>query len=516
MACALATRRLTYWTHASARALALVALAVTATAAQAAETDARTILVFPVQSHWLSEPLARKVDRALVSALSQAGFTATTAAPSAVRPPAIEDGWVLPEDLQEPERPGARHTLTAATGLIASLRGELSEGAAEVSLTLELAGAVSQQSVSFEVRAAMAQDRDRVAAELARETAEAITPERWAEAGADEAGRREGAAARYAAGREALSQGDYPLATREFEIALIGDPDNPDYLGAAAEAMVARRNYDGALARLRRLTTLRPDVLEARLWVGDVALLAGRPEQAEAAFLAASAQQPTDVRALEGLARAARARQQSDRAQGLYNRLVGALPALAGEPAWLPGLLASRTGDELRLTGLAEGEIHRQLGQLYLEAGELAEGIRALQAYHAEVAQPTYPDECYPAVAAGLDAEADRIARRVQTVFAATEAGQVSDEQVEAEMTALHDRSERLAALAEQVIVSAEAEPGHRHRELAYNLLNQSNFETLMYVRTRDEERQRRADLLRDAFRKSRAEASRLGQTGTR
>jgi len=123
MACAPATRRLTYWTYASA--LALVALAVTATAARAAETDARTILIFPLQSHWLSEPLARKVDRALVSALSQAGFTATTAAPSAVRPQAIEDGWVLPEDLQEPDRPGARHALTAATGLIASLRGDL-------------------------------------------------------------------------------------------------------------------------------------------------------------------------------------------------------------------------------------------------------------------------------------------------------------------------------------------------------------------------------------------------------
>jgi len=514
MACAPATRRLTYWTYASA--LALAALAVTATAARAAEKDARTILVFPVQSHWLSEPLARKVDRALVSTLSQAGFTATTAAPSAVRPQAIEDGWILPKDLQEPDRPGARHALTAATGLIASLRGDLSEGAAEVSLRLDLAGAVSQLSVSFEVSAAMAEDGDRVAAELARKTAEAITPERWAEAGADEAGRREGAVARYAVGREELAGGDYLSATRELEIAVIGDPDNAAYLNAAAEAMVARRNYDAALARLRRLTTLRPDLLEARLWLGDVALLAERPEQAEAAFLTAFAQQPTDIRALEGLARAARARQQPGRAQELYGRLVGAMPALESEPTWLPGLLAFRTGDDLRLTGLAEGEVHRQLGQLYLEGGELGEGIRALQAYHAEAAQPTYPDECYLTIAAGLDAEADRIARRVQTVLGATAVGQAGDEQVDAEMVALHDRSERLATLAEQMHVSAEAEAGHRHRVLSYNLLNQSNFETLMYVRTHDEERQRRADLLRDAFRKSRAEAARLDQDGNR
>lgn len=514
MACAPATRRLTYWTYASA--LALVALVVTAGAAHAAETDARTILVFPTRSHWLSEPLARKVDRALVSALSQAGFTATTAAPSAVRPQAIEDGWLLPEDVQDPERPDARHTLTAATGQIASLRGELSESGAEVSLRMDLAGAVSQQSVAFEVSAAMAPDRDGVAAELARKTVAAITPERWAEAGADEAGRREGALARYAAGRDALSRGEYRLATREFEIALIGDPDNANYLGAAAEVMVARGNYDGALARLRRFTTLRPEVVEARLWVGDVALLAGRPEQAEAAFLAASAHQPSDVRALEGLARAARARQELGRAQELYSRLLGAMPALAGEPAWLPGLLASRSGDDLRLTGLAEGETHRQLGQLYLEAGELEEGIRALQAYHAEAAQPTYADACYSAVAVGLDAEADRIARRVHTVLGAREVGQADEEQVEAEMIALHDRSERLATLAEQMHVSAAADAGHRHRVLSYNLLNQSNFETLMYVRTHDEERQRRADLLRDAFRKSRAEAARLDQTGNR
>ena len=53
-------------------------------------------------------------------------------------------------------------------------------------------------------------------------------------------------------------------------------------------------------------------------------------------------------------------------------------------------------------------------------------------------------------------------------------------------------------------------DPAHRYRVLAYNLLNQSNFEALMYLRTRDEDRQKRSELLRDAYVKSREEAESL------
>jgi hypothetical protein len=77
-------------------------------------------------------------------------------------------------------------------------------------------------------------------------------------------------------------------------------------------------------------------------------------------------------------------------------------------------------------------------------------------------------------------------------------------------MDALHDRSDALATVAERMQVSAALDPAHRYRVLAYNLLNQSNFEALMYLQSRDADRQTRSDLLRDAFRKSLKEAQAL------
>jgi len=85
-------------------------------------------------------------------------------------------------------------------------------------------------------------------------------------------------------------------------------------------------------------------------------------------------------------------------------------------------------------------------------------------------------------------------------------------EQADAEMDSLHRRSDRLATLAEKMEVSPRLYPAHRYRVLAYNLLNQANFEGLMYLRTRDSERKRRAELLRTASRKARAQAERLGE----
>jgi hypothetical protein len=58
--------------------------------------------------------------------------------------------------------------------------------------------------------------------------------------------------------------------------------------------------------------------------------------------------------------------------------------------------------------------------------------------------------------------------------------------------------------------VSSVLDPAHRYRVLAYNLLNQSNFEALLYLQTWDSERQKRAELLRDAFGKSLDEAESL------
>ena len=108
---------------------------------------------------------------------------------------------------------------------------------------------------------------------------------------------------------------------------------------------------------------------------------------------------------------------------------------------------------------------------------------------------------------AKLVAEAEAGARDAQRVFAAQALGELSDDEADREMDSIHERSEALATLAKRMEVSPLLDPAHRYRLLAYNLLNQSNFESLMYLRTRDPEHQRRSDLLRSAFRKSLGQA---------
>ena len=137
----------------------------------------------------------------------------------------------------------------------------------------------------------------------------------------------------------------------------------------------------------------------------------------------------------------------------------------------------------------------------------MSEGVAALLSYHEGGDRPPYGETEYVGISEAVDAEAEAAARDAQGVFAAQALGELSDDEADGEMDSIHERSEGLAALAERMEVSSLLDPAHRYRLLAYNLLNQSNFESLMYLRTRDPERQRRSDLLRSAFRKSLGQA---------
>jgi hypothetical protein len=212
---------------------------------------------------------------------------------------------------------------------------------------------------------------------------------------------------------------------------------------------------------------------------------------------------------VEGLALATRAQGEPERAEEYYALLVTLLPELAVAPEWLPGLLAT-VEETVELTGLEPDGLPRELGRLYLAGGHPSEGVAALLAYHLEGDRPAYDDQEYMTLSARIDEEAEAVARAAHGVFAAQALGQFSDEQADSRMDGLHDRSEAIASLAERMAVSPVLEPAHRYRILAYNFLNQSNFESLMYLRTRDAEHQRRADLLRAAFRKSLAQATSL------
>ena len=490
------------------RAVALAFLLILGSAAAGAQGKAKpSILLFPVHSHWLSEPLAEATTAALSDRLSQAGYRVTEVRrDSAMVQLAMAEGWLSAERLEGERLEAAREPLSVAMGATASLVGDVTEGEAEITLRLTISGAISHDEASVEMSVPRTVDRGAAAKGLADQVLAALTPELWSLVGADGEGARTAATARYAAGQGAMAEGMYREAVLDFDSALLGDPGNADYLRAAAEARGALGDYSGAVIRMRSLASVAPSDAEVALQLGYAALRVGEATEAEAAFLSAAERLGEDPRVVEGLALAARAQGETARAEEYYEVLVGLLPGLAEAPAWLPGLLA-KAEETVELTGISPEETRRELGRLYLAEGQVSAGVAALLAYHEGGGRPPYGETEYVGISEAVDGEAEAAARDAQGVFAAQALGDLSDDEADREMDIIHERSEALAALAERMEVSSLLDPAHRYRLLAYNLLNQSNFESLMYLRTRDPERQRRSDLLRSAFRKSLGQA---------
>jgi len=286
------------------------------------------------------------------------------------------------------------------------------------------------------------------------------------------------------------------------------------------------------VARLRRLAGLAPEDADVLLRLGDVSLRAGELERAEAAFLKAEELSPNDPQAIEGVARAARARGDYARSESYYERLLLLLDlggvhwtglqeatgrivsgrSLAGQCQSFPSKLARLSDDSIRLTRTAPETLQLQLARLCLRTGDIPASVAALATYHRGAQRPAYMDAEYLDVFPALDEESERIARSAQKIFAARGVGDLDDEEADAQMDRVHDQSDLLATLAERMAVSARLDPAHRYRVLAYNLLNESNFEVLMFLRTEDPDRQRRAEVLRSAFRQARAQATELGE----
>jgi len=501
--------------------LILAALSASACAFAGAgpgETPAkRSILLLPVRSHWTSAPLAEAITHALPEALTSEGFAVTAlTSDSLTFKRGVSEGWLKPDDLTNDRVELVRHNLALVFGCQASLAAEVVVRESETVLRGELAGAVSHRQVTVEVSVPAGTgnpgglSRDQIVQNLVRGLAGKLTPEEaWAQAGADEAGRQAGAPDRFAAGEAAKAEQRFQDATLEFAAALAGQPDNPDYLMAAAETDAALGRAADALLLWKRLSDLRPNDRGLLVQLGDAALMAKRPEQAEAAFKQAASAQPPDPQAIEGLGRAARAQGQRDRAQGYYEQLMSTLPALAGAPKWLPSLLATQRDDSVRLATSGPG-LDLALGRIYLRNGHYPEGVQALLAYQTPD-RPPYSDADYLAIASDLDNESETVARRVAAIITRPLA-ELTGDALDEELRTMHDRSDGLSDLAEGMKASEKLDPAHRYRVLAYNLLNQSNFESLMYFQTHDPDRRRRADLLRDAFRKARTQAQDLSR----
>ncbi len=470
-----------------------------------------TLLLFPLKSHWLAQPLAEATTAALADRLTYEGYAVTQVSPkSSVVQLAASEEWIPANALQQDDLTALREPLGIAMRADGALFGELVERDTEAVLQLTLWGTISKQETILVVSVPREAELTATAGKLAGELVSALTAMTWGKVEADAMGKRKAAADRYAAGRAGMAAGMYQEAVLDFEAALLGEPTNPDYLVAAADARAALGDYSGAVVRMRSLATVAPSDAEISVQLGYAALRADRPAEAEAAFLQAAEHLGRDPRVVEGLAIACRAQGKRDRAQEYYEVLVSLLPALATSPPSLPSLLAN-SDVEVRLADIPEDEIGRELGRLYLAAGDRGRGVAWLLSYHQQGSvRPPYADNEYLDIATALDQESSDLAEATRSLLAARALGQSDYEQAATTMDALHDRSDALATVAERMQVSSLLDPAHRYRVLAYNLLNQSNFEALMYLQTQDTEREKRSDLLRDAFRKSQDEARSL------
>ncbi len=504
MACAPVSRRSKRWKLASLLALAIV------TSGVAQAEPGRSVLVFPLTSHWVLDPVARAASDALPDALRKAGYESVAARPdSPFVQLAVKDGWLPGSDTTAEKLEADRYLVGLLAHADAVLTGKVSAADTETALEAELAGTISQQTVTIRVSTTTQGDPVKVGRELADRAAALLTAALWVQAGADETSRREGAAARAAAGKAAFATGECRSAAQEFEAAVAGDPANVEYLKGAAEALAGCGNYTGALARARAAATLRPDDSDVKLRVAQLALLAEKPEQAEAAFAEVATTRPEDPAVLEGRARAARARGDIAQAEEYYRRLLAGFPQLKGEPSYLATLLANQQ-EGPGLTGVPDAQLTLEVARVYFRAGEFAQGVRALYAYQQEAERPAYSDAEYAFLARGTDEEMTRLARQVEEVLRTPRPSAAETEQVETTVDGLHDQSEQLADLGELIKTSPRMDVAHRFRVLAYHALNESNFEALTYVRTNDEEHRRRSALLRDAAGKAMGEAQDL------
>jgi len=505
MACAPVSRRSRRWKLASLLALAIV------TSGVAQAEPGRSVLVFPLTSHWVLDPVARAASDALPEALRRAGYEGVAARPdSPFVQLAVRDGWLSASETEAGKLESNRYLLGVLARTDAVLTGKVLAADTETALEAELAGTISEQAVTVRVSTTAQGDPVKVGRELADRAAASLTAALWVQAGADETGRREGAIARAAAGKAALAAGKCRPAAQECEAAVAGDPANVEYLKGAAEALAACGNYAGALARERAAATLRPEDADVKLRVGQLALLAEKPEQAEAAFAEVATTRPEDPAVLEGRAQAARARGDIAQAEEYYRRLIAGFPQLRGEPSYLATLLASQQEEGPGLTGGPTEQLQLEVARVYFRGAEFAQGVRALSAYHQGAERAAYSDAEYTSLARGTDEEMMRLARQVEEVLRTPRSSAAETEQVETTVDGLHDQSEQLADLGELIKASPRMDVAHRFRVLAYHALNESNFEALTYVRTNDEEHRRRSALLRDAAGKAMQEAQDL------
>jgi Tfp pilus assembly protein PilF len=179
-----------------------------------------------------------------------------------------------------------------------------------------------------------------------------------------------------------------------FTHALAVDEANPLAHVNLAVVLDERGDLDGANAHLERALVLRPDMVTARIALGNNLIRKGRPEEAMAQYRAAIAADPTSARALNNLGWLQLQLGRLDDAIDSLERALRIDPALATAENDL-GMALARRGDNAAARGHFEravaadpryADAHNNLAAILLSDGRIDEAVA-----HAERAIAVQP-----------------------------------------------------------------------------------------------------------------------------
>jgi len=307
-------------------------------------------------------------------------------------------------------------------------------------------------------------------------------------------GAPDGAAGFAAAANEFLNGGEAGIAALEFDRAIAAAPKDADYYLGSARAYRALGDFARARRQLDIAQEFKPFAADVWLELGRLNLAAG-DVRAALGELNRAIELGAGDDARMTLA-SALAKSGDLKGAGEQYRLVAqndpANTEAAKRAAEIEAASASPTQVEVPSTPAPEApdsyEARLKLLDAYVERGETAEAIRQLRLLSESKGEPvSYEPAEYVAVARLLDGEMDAILDKARRDWEALQRAQMTVQQGAESIKALHTRSDALARAAEALAAPPALERGYRHRVLAYNLLNQSDFALLRYLERRED-----------------------------
>jgi Flp pilus assembly protein TadD len=291
------------------------------------------------------------------------------------------------------------------------------------------------------------------------------------------------------AGRRFLEDGVPTAAVLEFSRAITEAPKEAGYYVASARAYEALGEDERARRQLQVAIELNPDLAEAHFDLGRGYLLSGDLDRATTELrravelgggneariaLAAALVQTGDLKEAgeqyrtvaendPGNMRAAQRAAEISAVLMSSGGAAGSPEAGAGESA------GQTTAREALDAAMQEGDAAAVIRDLRL-ASESQGGAIALG-----------PAD-YVKTVRLMDREMEAILEQARRDWQAMERGAMTAAEVAAAVKELHRRSDALARAAEAIAAPEALERGYRHRVLAFNLLNQSDFGLMRYL----------------------------------